>query len=164
MLMPLLHMSTTASSRHDPQKNPPMKHVCLALMCFGLLVSTQAWAVDPLLKETLENVFREKGVISKEDWMRIQASKEQKEEEIRKRMDAEFPIAIGYGRSGFELKSRDGQFGTHIQWGFQGRWSYPERNDSFSFSDFHDDPESTFELRRVRMKVGGHGYEPWVKY
>jgi len=29
---------------------------------------------------------------------------------------------------------------------------------------FNDNPESTFELRRVRMKIGGHGYQPWVKY
>lgn len=141
-----------------------MRYVCMAVVCCGLLAQAPAWAVDPLYEDTLENALREKGVITQEDWVRIQAAKEQKEEEFLKRMDAEFPIAIGYGKSGFELKSRDGQFATQIQWRFQGRWSYPERDDPVSFADFHDNPESTFELRRVRMKVGGHGYEPWVKY
>ncbi|MEJ2232108.1 MAG: porin, partial [Nitrospirales bacterium] len=38
--------------------------------------------------------------------------------------------------------------------------------DPDSFSDFQDDgeKESSFELRRVRMKIGGHGYQPWIKY
>lgn len=85
-----------------------MKHVNLAILCFGLLAQTQTWAVDPLYDDTLENVLHEKGVISKEDWVRIQAAKEQKEEDIRQHMDTEFPIAIGYGRSGFVLESRTG--------------------------------------------------------
>ncbi|HNP27414.1 MAG TPA: porin [Nitrospirales bacterium] len=141
-----------------------MKHVFMALLCCGLLTQTPAWAVDPLYEDTLENVLREKGIITKEDWIRIQAAKELKEEETRKEMDYEFPIAVGYGKSGFELKSKDGKFATQIQWRFQGRWSYPERGDPTSVSDFNDDPESTFELRRVRMKIGGHGYQPWIKY
>lgn len=136
----------------------------MALVCCGLLAQAQAWAVDPLYEDTLENVLREKGVISKEDWVRIQAAREKREEEIRKHMDVEFPVAIGYGRSGFELKSRDGNFATQIQWRFQGRFSYPDRGDPTSFDDFNDGPESTFELRRVRMKIGGHGYQPWIKY
>ena len=141
-----------------------MKHVFMAMVCCGLLAQAQAWAVDPLYEDTLENVLREKGVITKEDWVRIQAAKEKSEEEFRKQMDIEFPIAVDYGRSGFELKSRDGKFATQIQWRFQGRYSYPDRGDPISFSDFNDGRESTFELRRVRIKVGGHGYQPWIKY
>ena len=136
----------------------------MALVCCGLLAQAQVWAVDPLYEDTLENVLREKGVISKEDWVRIQAAREKREEESRKHMDVEFPVAIGYGRSGFELKSRDGNFATQIQWRFQGRFSYPDRGDPTSFDDFNDGRESTFELRRVRIKVGGHGYQPWIKY
>jgi phosphate-selective porin len=54
---------------------------------------------------------------------------------------------------------------TALQFRFQGRYTYSRRTDPDSFSDFEDgDKESTFELRRVRMKVGGHGYKPWIKY
>ncbi|MGE0473314.1 MAG: porin [Nitrospirales bacterium] len=141
-----------------------MKHAFIAIICLGLLLPSRALAVDPLYEDTLENVLREKGVITKEDWVRIQAAKERQQADTRKNMDVEFPVAIGYGGSGFELKSKDGKFATQIQWRFQGRWSYPERDDPISVSDFNNKPESTFELRRVRMKIGGHGYYPWIKY
>lgn len=90
----------------------------MALVCYGLLAQTQTWALDPLYGDTLENVLREKGVITKEDLVRIQAAKEKSEEEFLKQMDIEFPIAVDYGRSGFKLKSRDGKFATQIQWRF----------------------------------------------
>ena len=93
------------------------------MVCLGLLIPGLAVAVDPLYQDTLENVLREKGVITKEDWVRIQAAKEPREADRRKNMDIEFPIAIGYGSSGFELKSRNGRFGNQILWHFQGRWS-----------------------------------------
>lgn len=127
--------------------------------CLGFLPSPDALARDILL-----DVLREKEVITKEDWVRIEADREKKEQELSERMDQEFPVAIGYGRKGFELKSRDGKFATQLQWRFQGRWTYPDRGDEDSFGDFNDNPESTFELRRVRMKIGGHGYQPWIKY
>ena len=142
-----------------------VKYALLILVCIGVVSHhNEALAVDPLYEETLENVLREKGVISKEDWVRIQAAKEQKDAESQKQMDREFPIAMGYGGSGFELKSKDGKFSTHIQWRFQGRFAYPERGDPTTFSAFNNGAESTLELRRVRMKVGGHGYQPWIKY
>jgi phosphate-selective porin OprO/OprP len=141
-----------------------MKYVCMALVWCGLLAQTQAWALDPLYEDSLENVLREKGIITKEDWVRIQAAKEKKAANLSERMDQEFPIAIGYGRSGFELKSKDGKFATQLQWRFQGRYTYPTRADEEGAADFSDQTESTFELRRVRMKIGGHGYQPWIKY
>ncbi|MGE0473313.1 MAG: porin [Nitrospirales bacterium] len=136
----------------------------MAITCLGYLLPYNAWAVDPLYEDSLENVLREKGVISKEDWVRIEAAQEKEAHDLSKRMDQEFPIGIGYGRSGFELKTKDGKFATQLQWRFQGRWSYPTREDPISFADFNTDPQSTFELRRVRMKIGGHGYQPWIKY
>ena len=73
-------------------------------------------------------------------------------------------VQVGYGKKGFTLATTDGLFKTKIQWRFQGRYTFPERGDPRKRSHFSDDPESTFELRRVRMKVGGHGYKPWIKY
>jgi phosphate-selective porin OprO/OprP len=134
------------------------------VLCCGLLSLTPAWATDPLYQDTLENILREKGIISKDDWIRIQAERERQEKELRDRMDEEFPLDIGYGRSGFELKTRDGSFATQLQWRIQSRWSYPDSEEFTTTSDFTDNPESTFELRRVRMKIGGHGYESWLNY
>ncbi|MGD9851539.1 MAG: porin [Nitrospirales bacterium] len=133
--------------------------LAIAMACLGLAPQSNVWAGDVLL-----DVLREKDVITKEDWVRIEADREKKEQDLSNRMDQEFPVAIGYGRKGFELKSKDGKFATQLQWRFQGRFTYPERGDPESSADFSNNPESTMELRRVRMKIGGHGYQPWIKY
>jgi phosphate-selective porin len=132
-----------------------------ALVCLGFLLQGNAWAGD-----TLSDVLKEKGMITKEDWIRIQAAEEKKAEEQQKALEEEFPVIAGWGKKGFTLETRDGLWKTAIQWRFQGRYSYSERGDVDGANDFADDDgkESTFELRRVRMKVGGHGYKPWIKY
>jgi hypothetical protein len=133
------------------------------MACLSIVLQSNARASD-----ALTNVLLEKEILTKEDWVRIEADHEKRlaneEKDLSSRMDQEFPVAIGYGRSGFELKSKDGKFATQLQWRFQGRFSYPERGDVRTFGNFNDGNESTFELRRVRMKIGGHGYQPWIKY
>ncbi len=129
------------------------------LVCLGLLLHGNVFAGD-----TLSDVLKEKGMISKEDWIRIQAAKEKEEAEASRKKGDALDVKVGWGKKGFTLESGDGLFRTAIQWRFQGRFSYPERGDADSFGDFNDNAESTFELRRVRMKVGGHGYQPWIKY
>ena len=44
------------------------------------------------------------------------------------------------------------------------RFANPSDGEPRKLSDFSKDDTNNFELRRVRMKVGGHGYKPWVKY
>ncbi|MFA9562289.1 MAG: porin [Nitrospirota bacterium] len=136
-----------------------MAHLIGAMICWGFMLQVNAWAGD-----TLSDVLKEKGMITKEDWIRIQAAEEKKAEEAQKKLDEEFPVRAGWGKKGFTLETLDGNWKTAIQWRFQGRYTYSQRTDADSFSDFNNDKESTFELRRVRMKVGGHGYKPWVKY
>jgi len=138
-----------------------MTVVCLliALLCWGTFSQSHVWARD-----TLSDVLREKGMISKEDWTRIQAAEEKKAEEAQKNLAEQFPVKAGWGKKGFTLETLDGDWKTAIQWRFQSRYTYSQRTDADSFSDFHNDKESTFELRRVRMKIGGHGYAPWIKY
>ena len=133
----------------------------VTLVCLGFLLQVNAWAGD-----TLSDVLKEKGMITKEDWIRIQAAEEKKAEEQQKAFKDEFPVIAGWGKKGFTLETRDGLWKTAIQWRFQGRYSYSERGDVDGANDFSPDDgkESTFELRRVRMKVGGHGYQPWIKY
>ena len=133
--------------------------VIVTLVCLGFLLQVNAWAGD-----TLSDVLKEKGMITKEDWIRIQAAEEKKAEEQQKALDEKFPVIADWGKKGFTLETRDGLWKTAIQWRFQGRYSYSRRTDADSASDYDAPDESTFELRRVRMKVGGHGYKPWIKY
>ncbi len=132
----------------------------LIIVLFGLL------AVGPVMAEDiLTEVLREKGVITKEDWIKIKAAQEKQDaEETKKTKANESPVKVGWGKKGFVLETRDGKWRTALQWRFQGRFTYPERSDPGNASAFSDNEESTFELRRVRMKVGGHGYQPWIKY
>jgi len=125
----------------------------------GALFLPNVWAGD-----TLSDVLREKGMITKEDWIRIQAAEEKRAEEAQKKLDEQFPVRASWGKKGFSLETLDGNWKTAIQWRFQGRYTYSQRTDADSFSDFNNDKESTFELRRVRMKIGGHGYQPWITY
>ena len=46
------------------------------------LAASDVWALDPLYEDTLSNVLREKDIITKEDWVRIEAAKEKKAEEV----------------------------------------------------------------------------------
>ena len=70
-----------------------------------------------------------------------------------------------YKYPGFELSTRDGLFFTKLVWRAQLRYTYPNRSDPRSVSDFTTREDvSNFEARRVRMKIGGHGYKKWIKY
>jgi phosphate-selective porin len=72
---------------------------------------------------------------------------------------------IEYKNPGFELTTADGLFSTKLVWRAQMRYTYPNRSDPRSLSDFTTrDDSSNFEARRLRMKIGGHGYKKWIKY
>ncbi len=117
-----------------------------------------------LAGDTLSDVLREKGMISKEDWIRIQAAKEKEEAMAASEKKDDSDVKVGWGKKGFTMETGDGLFKTMLQWRFQGRWTYPERSDPRNAAAFNDNEESSFELRRVRMKIGGHGYRPWIGY
>lgn len=114
--------------------------------------------------DTLTDVLREKGVITEEDWDRVKAADEKDTATRTQNKEKDAQIKVSWGKKGLTLATPDGLFQTRIQWRFQGRWTYPERSDPRDKKAFTDNEESTFELRRVRMKVGGHGYQPWIKY
>lgn len=76
----------------------------------------------------------------------------------------EFPVKASYTSKGFRLETRDGNWQTNLQWRFQFRLTWPTSGDPRDVGDFADTEEVTFQLRRVRMKIGGHGYRPWLKY
>jgi len=114
----------------------------------------------------LADILYEKGQITKEEWLRAKADEEKLEEEQRKSRDQEFPISIRY-KDGFDLQSRDGKFEMLIQNRLQFRYFYPQEGDSLapaSAATADDKDTSSFRIRRARIKVGGHGFVPWLKY
>ena len=141
--------------------------------------------------ETLNDILLEKGIITKDDWRRIRNAEQRREataepqtiedkraaEELilnivttreadaaRRTVEEQSPVTVGWDKRGFSLATGDGLFSTTLQWRVQGRWTYPGRSDPLDQTAFDDHAESSFELRRIRMKIGGHGYQPWIHY
>lgn len=84
--------------------------------------------------------------------------------EIDRAIDSRLPVKASYTSKGFRLETRDGNFQTNLQWRAQWRYNSIEGADPRQVSDFTDARTSNFEARRLRMKIGGHGYRPWLKY
>ncbi len=86
------------------------------------------------------------------------------DEVVVRKASANFPILSEHGSKGFRFTTRDGLFSTALQWRAQMRYTNPSDGDLRQVDDFEDDPQSTFQLRRVRMKIGGHAFQPWLGY
>jgi len=82
---------------------------------------------------------------------------------VAAKMD-EAPVKASYGSKGFHFETRDGNFATNLQWRAQMRYTTPYDGDPRQLGDFGEDSDSSFEQRRLRMKIGGHGFQPWLKY
>jgi phosphate-selective porin OprO/OprP len=83
---------------------------------------------------------------------------------VAAKIDEDFPVASSYTNKGFRLESRDGNWQTNLQWRAQMRYTNPFSGDPRQLDDFAAEDSSNFESRRLRMKIGGHGYQPWLKY
>ncbi len=136
----------------------------LPLSLFAFISALSIGSPRSALADELAEVLRDKGVITKEDWIRVKAKEEKQAEEQQKRLEEEFPVKVGWGEKGFSLSTRDGNWKMAIQFRLQFRYTYPDDGDPDEGPDFTDNPESTFSIRRARLKMGGHGYQPWLKY
>ena len=79
-------------------------------------------------------------------------------------LEEEFPVTASYTSKGFRLETRDGNWQTNLQWRFQFRLTWPYQGDPRQIATFNAPEETSFQARRLRMKIGGHGYRPWLKY
>ncbi|MEE4186554.1 MAG: porin [Gammaproteobacteria bacterium] len=84
--------------------------------------------------------------------------------EIDRAIDEKLPVKASYTDKGFRLETRDGRFQTNLQWRAQWRYNSIEGPDPRQVRNFTDPRTSNFEARRLRMKIGGYGYQPWLKY
>ncbi|MWB95346.1 porin [Flavobacterium sp. GA093] len=69
-----------------------------------------------------------------------------------------------YGSKGIELQTKDNKFLFQLQSRFQFRFSTPYDQDPVTFDDYNQDKQTAFKINRARLKVGGHAFEPWLKY
>ncbi len=158
----------------------------VALFVMMAFMPSPATAMDG---DLLLEILLEKGIITKDEVTQIKAEEKKREaakaaDQAKKKPEVKVDVVkekqqtvkaaeqakkkagvhVGYGKKGFTLATTDGVFKTKIQWRTQGRYTFPERSDPRDKKAFEDNEESTFELRRIRLKVGGHGYRPWLKY
>ena len=73
-------------------------------------------------------------------------------------------VRVGYGDKGFWVGTADGNNLLHAEIRLQFRYSYPFDVNPVDFQDFEGPDQSTFKINRARIKIGGHGYRPWLKY
>ncbi len=85
-------------------------------------------------------------------------------DEVATKIEEDFPVKASHGSSGFRLETRDGNWQTNLQWRAQLRYTNPYFGDPRQIDDFEESGTSNFEARRLRMKIGGHGFQPWLKY
>lgn len=65
---------------------------------------------------------------------------------------------------GFILKTESGKYEMQIAARLQLRFALPDDQDPITFADFRNQDQRVFKINRARLKVGGHAYQPWIKY
>ena len=78
--------------------------------------------------------------------------------------DTSKQVNIRHGSKGFEFETADHRFLLQIQGRLQFRFATPEDQDPVTFDDFSETKEAVFKINRARVKMGGHAWQPWIKY
>ena len=69
-----------------------------------------------------------------------------------------------YGPNGLHLESDNGNFATNLDLRLQLRYSYPFEQDPRSLEDFNQEEQHIMQIRRARLKIGGHAFTPRLTY
>ena len=80
------------------------------------------------------------------------------------RVEAATSTRTSRSTRGYGFETADGNWRTELQWRGQVRYTSPFSGNPRQISSFNSNDQSTFEARRLRMKIGGHGFQPWLKY
>lgn len=83
---------------------------------------------------------------------------------VERELESSSPVVANHDSRGFNFATRDGNWLTTLQWRAQFRYSYPTETDPRQVGAFEQKGSSSFVPRRLRMKIGGHGFQPWLKY
>jgi phosphate-selective porin OprO/OprP len=114
------------------------------LLGLALLVA-QAGTVSA---RSLEDVLKEKGVITEDDYKEVQKSS---------------PIKYKLGE-GFNFTSADGKFSTSIGGIYQLRYTLMDLDDGNNTAAKQAQDYSKFELRRIKLVFNGYAYSPDLTY
>jgi hypothetical protein len=72
--------------------------------------------------------------------------------------------SLRYGGKGFEFTTASEDFLLHLESRLQFRCAFPGDEDPLTFAPFTGPDRPGFKVNRARLKVGGHGFESWLKY
>ncbi|KAB0671996.1 porin [Oryzomonas sagensis] len=109
------------------------------------LIAAQA---GPVSAKSLEDVLKEKGVITEDDYKNIQKSS---------------PIKYKLG-DGFTFTSADGKFSTSIGGVYQLRYTLMDLDDVNNTAAKRAQDYSKFELKRIKLHFNGYAYSPDLTY
>src|SRR5882672_8303116 len=71
---------------------------------------------------------------------------------------------VHYGSKGFELQTKDNRFLFQLQSRLQFRFATPGDQDPVTYDDYGQGKHPVFKINRARLRVGGHAFQPWLKY
>ncbi|HXE96476.1 MAG TPA: porin [Dongiaceae bacterium] len=117
----------------------------LVLAAGLLLVAGQTGVVSA---KSLEDVLKEKGVITEADYKEIVTSS---------------PVKYKLGE-GFNFTSSDGKFSSSIGASYQVRYTLMDLDDANDTATKHAQDFSKFELRRIKLLFNGYAYSPDLTY
>ena len=72
-------------------------------------------------------------------------------------------VDVSYTSKGFQFKTNDDKFMLRLASRLQFRFSHPGDQDPLTFEEDISD-KTVFKINRARLKVGGHGFSPDLKY
>jgi phosphate-selective porin OprO/OprP len=126
-----------------PAKETPMKRI---LVLFSLvLIITQG---ETASARSLEDVLKEKGVITEDDYKEVVKSS---------------PVKYKLGE-GFNFTSADQKFSGSIGASYQVRYTLMDLDDVNNTAAKQAQDSSKFELRRIKLLFNGYAYSPDLTY
>ncbi|WP_252723211.1 porin [Pseudotamlana agarivorans] len=73
-------------------------------------------------------------------------------------------IAIEYTSKGLQFKTSDNKHLLQIESRLQFRFATPGDQNPLTYDDFYATKKTVFKINRARLKVGGHAFNPDLKY
>ncbi|WP_245553402.1 OprO/OprP family phosphate-selective porin [Echinicola vietnamensis] len=73
-------------------------------------------------------------------------------------------VDIRHTSKGFQFTTPENRFQLQIAGRLQFRYAFPYDQNPLDFDDFEEPDQHLFKVNRARLKVGGHAYQPWLKY
>lgn len=83
---------------------------------------------------------------------------------INKDSTSQKKISIEYTNKGFQFKTADNSHLLHIESRLQFRFATPGDQNPLNYDDIYSTDNTVFKINRARLKVGGHAFEPYLKY